>query len=59
MYKINIFCRGLQYLHTFKEKPLIHGDIKPANILLDSSCIPKIGDFGKILRYYYLLYEEY
>lgn len=39
-------ARGLQYLHTFKEKPLIHGDIKPANILLDPCNMPKIGDFG-------------
>lgn len=39
-------ARGLQYLHTFKEKPLIHGDIKPANILLDPCYQPKIGDFG-------------
>lgn len=38
--------RGLQYLHTFNKKPLIHGDIKPANILLDPCNQPKIGDFG-------------
>lgn len=40
------FYRGLQYLHRYNEKPLIHSDIKPANILLDSCCEPKIGDFG-------------
>lgn len=27
-------ARGLQYLHTFNIKPLIHGDIKPANVFL-------------------------
>lgn len=42
---LNVF-RGLQYLHRFSERPLIHGDIKSANILLDTCCEPKIGDFG-------------
>ncbi|XP_018334965.1 serine/threonine-protein kinase pelle [Agrilus planipennis] len=39
-------ARGLQYLHTIGEKPLIHGDIKSANILLDPCNNAKIGDFG-------------
>ncbi|XP_055547981.1 serine/threonine-protein kinase pelle-like [Wyeomyia smithii] len=39
-------ARGLQYLHTFTQKPIIHGDIKPGNILLDNANEPKIGDFG-------------
>ncbi|XP_058825110.1 serine/threonine-protein kinase pelle-like [Topomyia yanbarensis] len=39
-------ARGLQYLHTFGQKPIIHGDIKPGNILLDNTNEPKIGDFG-------------
>ncbi|CAK9815993.1 Serine/threonine-protein kinase pelle [Anthophora quadrimaculata] len=37
---------GLQYLHTIGKKPLIHGDIKSANILLDKNLEPRIGDFG-------------
>lgn len=39
-------ARGLQFLHTIGNKPLIHGDIKSANILLDKNFEPKIGDFG-------------
>ncbi|XP_026323012.1 serine/threonine-protein kinase pelle isoform X1 [Hyposmocoma kahamanoa] len=39
-------ARGLLFLHTMTGTPLIHGDIKPANILLDQCTIPKIGDFG-------------
>lgn len=45
-------ARGLYFLHTslLDGKPLIHGDIKSANILLDSNLEPKIGDFG-LTRY--------
>lgn len=41
-------ARGLQFLHTnlVDGKPLVHGDIKSANILLDANNYPKIGDFG-------------
>lgn len=39
-------ARGLHYLHTIGNKPLIHGDIKSANILLDANDTPRIGDFG-------------
>ncbi|XP_037419466.1 cysteine-rich receptor-like protein kinase 41 [Triticum dicoccoides] len=36
-------CEGLQFLH---ENRIIHLDLKPANILLDDSMVPKITDFG-------------
>ena len=41
-------AEGLDYLHHL-EKPLIHGDVKPANLLLvGGRC--KVGDFGLIRR---------
>ncbi|KAE9618259.1 putative protein kinase RLK-Pelle-RLCK-XI family [Lupinus albus] len=38
-------AKGIQYLHSF-ETPIIHGDIKPTNILLDRCFSAKIADFG-------------
>ncbi|XP_063229926.1 interleukin-1 receptor-associated kinase 4-like [Bacillus rossius redtenbacheri] len=40
--------RGIVYLHTAYERPLIHRDIKSANILLDDNLQPKLGDFGLV-----------
>lgn len=37
---------GIQFLHSIGAQPLIHGDIKSANILLDKNYEPKVGDFG-------------
>lgn len=39
-------ARGLLFLHSFAKTPIIHGDIKTANILLDKHMEPKLGDFG-------------
>ena len=40
-------CNGVAYLHyEFGNKRVVHGDIKPANILLSKNLECKIGDFG-------------
>jgi len=36
----------LEYLHTIVQPPIIHRDIKSANILLDGSLNVALGDFG-------------
>ncbi|KAL9671380.1 hypothetical protein QQ045_008948 [Rhodiola kirilowii] len=37
---------ALVFLHSTKPKSIIHCDLKPANILLDSNLVSKIGDVG-------------
>ncbi|CAI0404040.1 unnamed protein product [Linum tenue] len=38
-------ARGLEYLHSL-DPPVIHGDVKPSNVLLDQFFSAKIADFG-------------
>ncbi|XP_038666701.1 interleukin-1 receptor-associated kinase-like 2 isoform X1 [Scyliorhinus canicula] len=48
--RINIavgIARAIQFLHR-NNVPLIHGNIKSSNILLDEYFTPKLGDFGLV-----------
>ncbi|XP_048535142.1 putative kinase-like protein TMKL1 [Triticum urartu] len=42
-------AKGLDHLHTGMEKPIIHGNLKTSNILLDASYECRISDYGLYL----------
>jgi serine/threonine protein kinase len=39
-------ARGISFLHTQCNPPIVHGDVKPNNVLLDANWEPHLSNFG-------------
>nr|GEZ12730.1 protein kinase-like domain-containing protein [Tanacetum cinerariifolium] len=42
---MDVAC-ALEYLHNCCQTTIVHGDLKPSNILLDDDMVAHVGDFG-------------
>lgn len=50
IYSISVgIAKGLEHLHTGLQKPIIHGNLKSKNVLLDRNYQPYVSDFGLYL----------
>ena len=48
-FKISLgIAEALHYLQYLYDTPLIHGNVKSTNILLDEDWTPKLADFGSL-----------
>jgi len=39
-------AEGLKYLHAESRRPVVHGDVKPSNVLFDATMGARIADYG-------------
>lgn len=37
---------AIEYIHHHCQPPVVHGDLKPSNVMLDQDLVAHLGDFG-------------